>query len=630
MAIAGLSKCATDELEWVGLFHLEKIFQESFCVPDSPMTRANDFSDRTQFLLQCAIPQAIARIRTNSDQAPMTVKKFFVDKLKFNDNTDNGFSDVHYVSILMSGLADSLISPKDAMLDDEDEAELTFRKTAINEIERYRRIDEWASSYQNIYSITALDCLKRLAQFDVMKPSLREFLQYTRPGNGDGLRLKAIECLVDLGLLKNDAILKYFLHLLSSDPSPYFREHAFQIFGKGLGSLAVGENNQDIEAPPTAGLIIAQEGSTEARQAELARRQTIPGALAALKTELGENTILKQALWAAVTSPIITLDEMSNLLDICAAIYDSKTSLMVVLKYPHHWQAEHIGKAVMRFSRSARVRTTQHVPFKWLEPAPIVSPIAKSTIVLPPTPSVVKPLKVALPKASVAATPKAPATIKRKHSAAEADTVKPKMLLQANSITLGPSSPALIPAAAPLSTPKPAPSHDPPRRSHILKLKFKGPLPPNPPAKYAGTKPSKGAGHANGNGLLRLTTPLHGILKSPSPVPPQSHTAKSSKKAMSPPTRPASTSSLSTASHAHKQKTKTATPLPPPTSQHHTSTVLAGSPPAPAPTKKRKNTITPLLPSAEQPPAKKPILKIRLSGVGSANGGGSAGSPGPG
>jgi len=88
-AAAGLAKCAKDELDWIGFYHLEKVFQELFCIPNSPMTRSNDFSDRTSYLVQCAIPRAIANIKDNGGQAPARVQRFFVDKLKFNDNTNN-------------------------------------------------------------------------------------------------------------------------------------------------------------------------------------------------------------------------------------------------------------------------------------------------------------------------------------------------------------------------------------------------------------------------------------------------------------------------------------------------------------------------------------------------------------
>jgi transcription initiation factor TFIID subunit 2 len=88
-AAQGIAICARDELDWIGLFHLEKVFEELFCFTDSPMTRSNDFSDRTSYLIQCAIPKAISKIKDNTGHAPASVKRFFIDKLKFNDNSNN-------------------------------------------------------------------------------------------------------------------------------------------------------------------------------------------------------------------------------------------------------------------------------------------------------------------------------------------------------------------------------------------------------------------------------------------------------------------------------------------------------------------------------------------------------------
>ena len=88
-AAEALIKHAKDEVDWIGLFHLEKAFQELFCLPDSPMTRSNDFSDRAAYLLQQVIPDCISKVRDNSGKTPLRVKQFLFDKLKFNDNSNN-------------------------------------------------------------------------------------------------------------------------------------------------------------------------------------------------------------------------------------------------------------------------------------------------------------------------------------------------------------------------------------------------------------------------------------------------------------------------------------------------------------------------------------------------------------
>lgn len=80
---------AREELNWIGLYHLEKAFQEFFCFPNTPMTRSNNFSDRASYYIQCAIPRAIAKVRDNIGRAPFRVRTFLLEKLRFNDNTNN-------------------------------------------------------------------------------------------------------------------------------------------------------------------------------------------------------------------------------------------------------------------------------------------------------------------------------------------------------------------------------------------------------------------------------------------------------------------------------------------------------------------------------------------------------------
>lgn len=84
-----LQKHARQELDWIGLYHLEKAFEELFCFPGSPMPRPNDFSDRSMYYLQCAIPRAIARVRDNGNVSPIRARKFLLEKLRYNDNSNN-------------------------------------------------------------------------------------------------------------------------------------------------------------------------------------------------------------------------------------------------------------------------------------------------------------------------------------------------------------------------------------------------------------------------------------------------------------------------------------------------------------------------------------------------------------
>lgn len=88
-AAYALVKHAKEELDWLGLFHLEKAFQELFCLPGSHVTRDNDFSDHASYILQKAIPDAISQVRDNNGRTPLDAKRFIFDKLRFSDNSNN-------------------------------------------------------------------------------------------------------------------------------------------------------------------------------------------------------------------------------------------------------------------------------------------------------------------------------------------------------------------------------------------------------------------------------------------------------------------------------------------------------------------------------------------------------------
>ena len=235
-----------------------------------------------------------------------------------------------------------------------------FHNACIDEIDRYRRIDEWIPSHHNIVSATALDCTRILAKAGAIQSRPADFLQYTPDGSSEFLRLNAFDNLMSLGFVKSDAILRWFLFVLATDPSPFVRGHMLRIFGRTLGSIAIGEHLEAEKAQETRqdGLVIEQEASTEARQIGIARKQTIEGALTALRDEISSNTVLKTEIWNAIKSPTLSLQELGELLDICELLYEPVISMIISLRYPRYWTCTKISKGKLRFSRSSRIRTT--------------------------------------------------------------------------------------------------------------------------------------------------------------------------------------------------------------------------------------------------------------------------------
>jgi transcription initiation factor TFIID subunit 2 len=348
-----------DEAQNIGLFHLKKAFEELYCVTDqgSSITRPNKFADQLAYRLQCEIIQAISRVRDGRGYAPKEVKEFMLDKLKFNDNSANDYSDAHYVARLMKALTLAVMARPPQQMDVGDmdmdlEEELHEMKQLetkfLEEIDRYRRMDEWTSSYQNLYSRTALECQAMLAAAGIGHFSPLHFLQYTRPGNYDMLRQTAYNVLVTPDVLDEPAILRYALYCTVADASPWIRQNLQRAFGRVLARRAIGDKtvnpHQTAGAGAGDGLVIEEDAAVaNARQNELARRHTMEGAMAALKKELADHRPLKSALWNAVCYDQITLEDLQTLLDFCRLLYEPVNEMKVTLRLPRYWRVKNMG-----------------------------------------------------------------------------------------------------------------------------------------------------------------------------------------------------------------------------------------------------------------------------------------------
>lgn len=408
-----MAQSALRKTEWTGLFHLKKVWGELFCLPNSPMTRSNDFSDRSQYLIQCAIPRAISRIKDEEGRAPMEAKRFLLDIIRYNDNRGNDYSDDYYISTLMNCLADCLTSSRsqDATLDIErDNEEHDFTKKAIEELTRHQRLDEWIPTYQNVYTTTALDCAWKLMVNNVTPFRTSEFLQYTQLGNADNVRIKAWTCLVRIGMIQNDAVLKYLLHELQSDPSPYFRRQLLHVIDLAFGQVALGdvykargsaEAGAEAEAEAD-GLIVESDGDTSQRKERLAR-QTLNGALKGLKMDLQNNAVLRSSMELALKSKTLSLRDMSDITDACDMIFNGikRNTLPIVLRYPRKWKVTHEGRGRLCFRQTDEFRIQAvrplvppaQVPAQAAQPSTAVKPLETTQVQQPQPPVSVAPPK---------------------------------------------------------------------------------------------------------------------------------------------------------------------------------------------------------------------------------------------
>jgi transcription initiation factor TFIID subunit 2 len=668
MAIDDLPKHAHPDLNYIGSAQLILLFRHFFCGrvvgKNSTLTFPpvpNNFLDRAQYAVQCALIGAISRTRENG-RCSRHARHFLLDLLLFNDNSQNDYSDEFYIAKLLTALTTSIIPDKRETerdlsmtfeMDGDDDAELKrFVERTVEEIDKYRRMDEWTLTYQNIWTTTALECKMRLMKAGVIPLEPIEFVRYLQDGNADLIRIKAYECLVELGLLSKVTIMKLLLSSVSTDPSPFVRDRLFKIFCKGIAAIALGENKVAQPEPEAvvddSGLIVELgEAEIHRRKLDATRSQSIQQALAALKEELKGNTELQVAVWKAVESPVLSAREKFQLLAICSAMFEPEDQLLLTFKYPRYWRCTREPAVVEgnpsasrdpRQKKQCRIRFSQHYRTEpkhkiIMEPAP-ATPWEPKPAEAPKKIKLSTKLSFSGPSSS---RPPTPAPLVRKDSIS---VTMPRPAIPA-AIPMGPSDSISVLPIARVSTPLPA-SSPPPAPAYgqqpngAATAAEKRPKPPKkrksddgegvdrPPKKVAKVAKAQVQNGANGRSRKIVTVPFlawdrlpartmakieaeRAARTAPAPAPAiastivatpakrtflSGHPGTSSARPDSPAVNPRPASGTNGVDPAAVKKRK---PLPSAAPHHH-------SPPAPSPA-----------PNGEQPPERpRKLLKLKI------------------
>ncbi|CAK7201317.1 Transcription initiation factor TFIID subunit 2 [Sporothrix eucalyptigena] len=517
-----------ESIVYRGLDQLMHVFRKLHCYDDAT-SKPNDFTDMRRYWVQCAIIDAISKVRYE-DKRPREAQRFLLDVLRFNNNGQNLFSDHLYVAKLIVALATSfcattstatqtgtnknavgkggtnkmnmVLTFDDGMSDDAsddfdlgadidrmeiDTEDQQLLEAALAEIERYRRMDEWTSSYQNAWTTAALEAKRKLMKTGVIPVDALEFVRYLQDGTIDTVQLKACEALIDLGLMLRPAILNLLLATMTTHTSPYMRDQLFKLFCKGLASIAFGEHSgssstsgpadnkkdaaaigdgangtngmngvnstkvvknsedEDDEDDDTGGLIIEQGDSvTKKHQEEHARRENIDAAVAALREAVKGNKELLAAMWDAVLSPVTGCSEKRNLLDLLEIMFDGDHSLLLTVKHPTMWTAARRATpgGIIDFKKKPRPlkATPPPVPASAVPLVPVADPtLASATVTLPPLniPASVTAASGSASAGPPTATVATPGVRKALPTGAPTKPTMPKIKLQTSRISIG-------------------------------------------------------------------------------------------------------------------------------------------------------------------------------------------------
>lgn len=332
MAARALARCAVPEIDMRGERILLDMFKFRYCFPSSDfIPRENDFSNFAEYYVRGAILDALQAIRVRGKSLP-AVRKLLLQQLRHNDNAGNAYDDVHYICTLLETLTSALINTGPVRNEYDEHFEKTISLSLI-EIERCQRMDRWQPSYQNLITRTVIKCKERLMQAGCISLSLKELMDLTRETHYVLVRLSAFESLLRLGALRHAPLTKYIFYTLLNDPSPHVIYELGKSIKHGIGAIALLSRQVTTQTDDS---MVIEDDTTAAVELRKDReaRQTIDGAVAALREDIADDETLKTSIWAALNNYTIDPLTRRNLLNVTKLLYESKQSRILKFKIP--------------------------------------------------------------------------------------------------------------------------------------------------------------------------------------------------------------------------------------------------------------------------------------------------------
>ncbi|KAI0304611.1 hypothetical protein BC826DRAFT_1088837 [Russula brevipes] len=305
-AALALVPCAYQQLDFLGLFHLFKLFLRYCYEPDDPqqdlfthsyVPRPNDFSDIPEYFVRRAIVKAISQVRFANGKCPTIVRQFLIDQLKYNDNTANSYTDAFYICTIISALACASVSTvppeRGELFPMEVKSDQTFEednllKQSLSEVDRYRSMDRLIPSPHNVVTIATLE--------------FRLILSVTGLIPNDPLRVAAFDALF-LTKWYTPKIMRYILAVAVGDASRTVRRHVARNACQSL-ALLVSMGELKNAAKESESLLIEEDGSAQDKAKE-AKKSEVDSLVRTLRKdkEVGKNEMVREFLLPIALAP---------------------------------------------------------------------------------------------------------------------------------------------------------------------------------------------------------------------------------------------------------------------------------------------------------------------------------------
>ncbi|KZT27583.1 hypothetical protein NEOLEDRAFT_1130581 [Neolentinus lepideus HHB14362 ss-1] len=319
-AAMALVTCAVSKLNFLGLWHLFKLFLRYCYEPEDSkqdlfqytyVPKPNDFSDLAEYFVRKSILNAVARVRLDDGKTPAVIRKFLIDQLRYNDNTANPYHDAFYICNIIAALASATVSvlpPERGELlqtesKDYSDEDIRLMKDAVAEVDRYRSMDRLIPSPHNVVTVAAVEFYVMLAMANLIPNDARVFFPLTREGNGTQVRIAAFDALF-LTKWYTPKVMAYILSVMAHDSCRVIRRHVAKNTVQSLALLvSMGEMKTSLKE--TESLLIEEDGATAEKVKEGTRKSEVDIMMKALRKdrEVGKNEAIREYLMPLILAP---------------------------------------------------------------------------------------------------------------------------------------------------------------------------------------------------------------------------------------------------------------------------------------------------------------------------------------
>ncbi|CAH7673331.1 expressed protein [Phakopsora pachyrhizi] len=347
-AILALVSCASHQYDYIGLFHLFKIFQEYYCYqPKLPsydpfkmrmIPKPNSFEDFIGYFIRKAVVVAISQIRDRNGNPPSICQNFFLDQLIYNDNSCNKYSDAHYLSTIITSISDAFIDFPDRTVRREEKSELFShdsnffiksngstherridqKKMLIlaNELERCLIVDRLVPSYRNLITLAVIEAKLKMTLAGLIPVDLFFFLACTREGNYPPIRILGFDCLLLLRAFQEKAIIRYMFLVMREDRSLLVKRRLAQGLVQCLPILVFMEE-LSIESA-NHGLSVIEGITVHSKNKNKFDHKSVTKQL---RVEVGRALILRECIMSVMLDPEVDVDVQTCLLKISEVLF---------------------------------------------------------------------------------------------------------------------------------------------------------------------------------------------------------------------------------------------------------------------------------------------------------------------